>query len=134
MTTTDPIADMLTRIRNAQHARHDVVSIPASKMKIAIAHLLREEGFIKAYKCVRDDKQGLIRVALKYRDDNAQTGVIQTIQRISRPGLRQYVGADEIPYVKNGFGTALLSTSKGIKTCRQARKLGVGGELLCKVF
>lgn len=132
MNVTDPIADLLTRIRNAQKAGHDVLVVPASKLKISIAHILREEGFVKNYKCVRDNKQGLLKIALSY-DDNRR-GVIKEINRVSRPSRRRFVGAGEIPYVKNGFGVAILSTSKGVMTDREARKLHVGGEHICSVF
>lgn len=132
MNTTDPISDLLTRIRNAQMANHDVVAIPASKLKISIAHLLKDEGYIRAYKCIRDDKQGLIKIALKYDEDGK--GVIRKLQRRSRPGRRWYVSADDIPYTKNGFGVGILSTSRGVMTDRQARKDHIGGEFLCSVF
>jgi len=134
MITTDPVADLLTRIRNGQKAGHDVVTIPASKMKIAIVHLLKQEGFIRAYKCVRDNKQGLIKVAIKYREGAVRKGVIESLKRESKPGRRYYVGAGKIPYVKNGFGIGILSTSKGIITCREARKQNVGGEYLCSIY
>lgn len=132
MNITDPIADLLTRIRNAQQAGLEVVSVPASKMKIGITHLLKEEGYIRAYKCIRDDKQGVLKIALKY-DDNGK-GVIQAIDRKSRPARRYYVTTDRIPYVKNGFGLGILSTSKGLMTDRQARLDKVGGEYICSVF
>ena len=132
MKITDPIADLLTRIRNAQKARIDVVSVPASKMKIAIAHILREEGFIVNYKCIRDNKQGILKIALRYSESGV--GVIREIQRRSKSSLRSYVGADAIPYVKNGFGIGILSTSKGVMTDREARKQHIGGEYLCSVF
>lgn len=132
MNVTDPIADLLTRIRNAQAAGLEVVSVPASKMKIGITHLLKEEGYVRAYKCVRDDKQGVLKIALKY-DDHGK-GVITGLQRRSKPSMRLYVNKDKIPYVKNGFGLAILSTSRGLMTDRQARKEGLGGELVCQVF
>jgi small subunit ribosomal protein S8 len=132
MNTTDPIADLLTRIRNAQMAGHEVVNIPASKMKIGIVHLLKQEGFVRAYKCIRDDKQGVLKVALKYKDDGKP--VIQKLKRESSPGLRRYLGQGDIPYVKNGFGIGILSTSKGLMTDRQARVDRVGGEYLCSVY
>ncbi len=132
MNVTDPIADLLTRIRNAQHAGMEVVSVPASKMKIGITHLLKEEGYIRAYKCIRDSKQGMLKIALKYADDGK--GVIQGLDRQSKPGRRVYVQAEGIPYVKNGFGFAILSTSKGLMTDRQARIEHVGGELICSVY
>jgi small subunit ribosomal protein S8 len=132
MNVTDPIADLLTRIRNAQHAGMEVVSVPASKMKIGITHLLKEEGYIRAYKCIRDTKQGMLKIALKYAEDGK--GVIQGLDRQSKPSRRLYVQAEGIPYVKNGFGFAILSTSKGLMTDRQARKEHVGGEFICSVY
>lgn len=132
MNVTDPIADLLTRVRNAQKAQHDVVVVPASKMKIALTAILKQEGFIRAFKCIRDNKQGIIKIALKY--DDAGKGVINTIERKSKPGRRYYVGAEDIPYVKNGFGMGILSTSQGVVTCREARNRGIGGEYLCSVF
>ena len=132
MNVTDPIADLLTRIRNAQHAGMEVVSVPASKMKIGITHLLKEEGYIRAYKCIRDSKQGMLKIALKYAEDGK--GVIQGLDRQSKPSRRLYVQAEGIPYVKNGFGFAILSTSKGLMTDRQARKEHVGGEFICSVY
>jgi small subunit ribosomal protein S8 len=132
MNITDPIADLLTRIRNAQHAGLEVVNVPASKMKIGITHLLKEEGYIRAYKCVRDNKQGILKIALKYSEDGE--GVIHGLERKSRPGRRWYVNADKIPFVKNGFGFNIISTSKGLMTDRQARKDKVGGEYICSVY
>ena len=132
MNITDPIADLLTRIRNAQQAGKDVVSIPASKMKIGVAHLLKQEGYIKAYKCIRDGKQGVLKVALKYNDHGE--GVIRSMERKSTPGRRWYLRSQEIPYIKNGFGIAILSTSKGLMTDRQARENKTGGEYLCSVY
>ena len=130
--TTDPIADLLTRIRNAQQAKLDVVSIPASKQKIAVTHLLKQEGYIRNYKCVRDLKQGVIKIALKY--DDSGKGAITEIKRVSRPSLRAYVQAAKIPRVKNGFGFGVISTSKGVMTDRDARQQQVGGEYICSVF
>ena len=132
MNITDPIADLLTRIRNGQQAKLEVVSVPASKMKIGIVHLLKEEGYLRAYKCIRDNKQGVIKVALKYDDEGK--AVINTLDRISKPSLRRYVATDAIPFVKNGFGIAILSTSKGLMTDRQARVENLGGELICTVY
>ena len=132
MNVTDPIADLLTRIRNAQSAKQEIVTVPASKIKIAISHILKEEGFIRNYKCIRDKKQGILKMALKY--DHNGNGVIKDIKRVSKSSRRVFVGADEIPYVKNGFGTAILSTSKGVMADREARKLHVGGEIICSVF
>ncbi len=134
MNVTDPIADLLTRIRNAQQARKEVISVPASKVKIAITHLLKEEGFLRAYKCVRDGKQGIIKIGLKYRDERIEEGVIRFLDRKSKPGKRVYVKAERIPFIKNGFGIAILSTSEGVMTCREARKRRVGGEWLCSVY
>lgn len=132
MRPVDPIADLLTRIRNAQLARHEVVSVPASMIKIAVTHILRDEGFIKNYKCIRDRKQGIIKIALKYNEEGK--GVIRGINRLSTPGRRLYVGVDKIPYVKNGLGCAILSTPKGVMVDRDARKNSLGGELICSVF
>lgn len=134
MNITDPIADLLTRIRNGQKAGFEVVTVPASKMKIAVTHLLKQEGFIRAYKCVRDNKQGIIKVALKYREGHIQKGVIEKLNRESRPGRRKYVDASSIPYIKNGFGIGILSTSQGVMTCREARKRNIGGEYLCSIY
>lgn len=132
MNITDPVADLLTRIRNAQKAGHEVVSVPASKMKIGITHLLKEEGFIRAYKCVRDNKQGMLKIALKYREDGK--GAITEIDRKSRPARRFFVRADGIPFTHNGFGIGIVSTSKGLMTDRQARQEKVGGEYICTVY
>jgi len=132
MNITDPVADLLTRIRNAQKAGHDIVALPASKMKIAITHILREEGFVRNYKCIRDNKQGILKIALAYDENRA--GAIKEIRRVSRPSRRYYVGAGKLPFVKNGFGVGILSTSKGIMTDREARKQHVGGEYICSVF
>ncbi len=132
MLSTDPIADLLVRIRNAQKAGHDVVSVPASTIKIAVTHLLKEEGFIRNYKCIRDRKQGILKIALKYREDGA--GVILGMNRVSKPGRRIYVGVDKIPYIKNGLGVAILSTPRGVMTDREARKQHVGGEHICSVY
>ena len=134
MNVTDPLADLLTRIRNAQRAKHDIVMVPASKMKIAITHLLKEEGFVRAYKCVRDGKQGLIKIALKYDDSAESKPVINELYRVSKSSCRRYVGWKDIPYVKNGFGIVILSTSQGVMTCREARKRQLGGEHLLSVF
>lgn len=132
MNVNDPIADLLTRIRNAQKAGHEVVSVPASKMKIGITHLLKEEGYIRAYKCIRDDRQGILKIALKYNDEGK--GTILGIDRKSSPSCRVYITHDQIPYVKNGFGLGILSTSKGLMTDRQARVEKVGGEYLLSVY
>ena len=132
MNTTDPIADMLTRIRNANSAKHATVDIPASNMKKAIALILVDEGYIKSCEEIKDEKQGIIRVTLKY--DETGKRVISGLKRISKPGLRIYVSKDELPQVLNGLGIALISTSKGIKTDKEARKEGLGGEVLAFVI
>ena len=132
MTTTDPIADMLTRIRNANSARHTTVEIPASRVKLAIAQILLDEGYISSFEKVDDEKQGMIKVTLKY--DEKGKRVISGLKRISKPGLRIYVSCEELPQVLNGLGIALVSTSKGIKTDRNARKEGLGGEVLAYVW
>jgi len=132
MVMTDPIADFLTRIRNAQKARFDKLDIPASKMKASLARILKEEGYIKNFKLIRDTRQGIIRIHLKYGE--SRENIISGIKRVSRPGCRVYVGHDEIPRILNGMGINILSTSKGIMTDRQARKEHLGGELLCSVW
>ncbi len=132
MTMTDPIADMLTRIRNGLMARFDKVDIPSSNIKVEIARILKEEGYISNYKVIKDDKQGILRVFLKY-DDNKRA-IISGIKRVSRPGLRIYTQRDSIPRVMNGMGIAILSTSKGVMTDKKAREASVGGEVLCYVW
>ena len=132
MNTTDPIADMLTRIRNANSSKHKTVDIPASNMKKAIAKILFEEGYIKSFEEIKDNTQGIIRIALKYDEKGAR--VIDGIKRISKPGLRVYASKDELPKVLNGLGIALISTSKGIKTDKEARTEGLGGEVLAYVW
>ena len=132
MQITDPIADMLTRIRNAGTAKHDTVDIPASKMKKAIAEILLTEGYIKAYQIVDDGTQGVIRVTLKYLPGKEKA--IQGLKRVSKPGLRVYAGADELPRVLKGLGIAIISTSKGVMTDKQARAQHVGGEVLAFVW
>ncbi len=132
MQITDPIADLLTRVRNAQKAGHEVVNVPASKMKIAITHILKDQGFVRNYKCIRDGKQGVLKIALAYSDKGR--GAIQEIQRVSTPSHRVYVDAAHLPFVKNGFGIGIISTSKGIMTDREARKSHLGGEFICSVF
>ena len=132
MQITDPIADMLTRIRNAGTAKHETVDVPASKMKKAIAEILLNEGYIKGYQIIEDGKQGVIRVTLKYTGNKEK--VISGIKRISKPGLRMYAPADELPRVLKGLGIAIISTSKGIMTDREARKLHIGGEVLAFVW
>jgi small subunit ribosomal protein S8 len=129
---TDPIADMLTRIRNANMVKHQKVDIPSSTMKVNIASVLKQEGYIKNYKVISDNLQGVLRIYLKYIED--KDGVINEIKRISKPGGRVYVKADEIPAVKSGLGVVILSTSKGIITDSAARKAGLGGEIICTVW
>ncbi len=132
MVMTDPIADMLTRIRNANSARHEYVEIPASNEKKAIAKILLEEGYIKRVEYSTDNKQGMIKIALKYGENKEK--VISGIKKISKPGLRVYTKSDELPKVLNGLGIAIISTSKGVVTDKVARKVGVGGEVLCYVW
>ena len=132
MNTTDPIADMLTRIRNANSSKHKTVDIPASKMKLAIADILFKEGYIKSFEEISSDVQGTIRVALKY--DEKGNRVIAGIKRISKPGLRVYASKEELPQVLNGLGIAIVSTSKGIMIDKEARKEGLGGEVLAYVW
>jgi small subunit ribosomal protein S8 len=129
---TDNIGDMLTRIRNGGKARFDKVDIPASRMKISLARIFKDEGFIKNYKVIKDNKQGILRVYLKYDDQNLP--LIHRIERVSKPSRRVYAGCEELPKVQGGLGVAVVSTSKGVMTDRQARKLGVGGEILCQVW
>jgi len=132
MSMTDPIADMLTRIRNAARAGHRKVDIPASQVKTEIARILRDNYFIDGYQQIEDSRQGILRVYLRYTDD--EEPVFREIARHSRPGLRRYVKADQIPRVKNGLGIAILSTSSGVMTDREARRRNVGGEVLCTVW
>ena len=132
MNITDPIADMLTRIRNASSNKFKTVDVPASKMKKAIADVLLEEGYIKAYDEIDDGVQGILRITLKY--DEKGNKVISGLRRISKPGLRIYAGKEELPRVLNGLGTALISTSKGIMTDKKAREAGLGGEVLAYVW
>ena len=132
MHITDPIADMLTRIRNANSAKHDTVDIPASNMKKSIAQILVDEGYIKGYKVIEDGKQGVIRITLKYNPGKEK--VITGLRRVSKPGLRVYVGADELPRVLRGLGIAIISTSKGVMTDKAARAAHVGGEVLAFVW
>lgn len=132
MNVTDSIGDFLNRIRNAQKARFDKVDIPASRVKASLCRILKDEGYIKNYKFIRDDKQGILRIHIKYGD--AREGALTGARRISRPGRRIYVGHDDIPRIMNGMGIAIVSTSRGIMTDRQARKEGVGGEVLCSVW
>ena len=132
MITTDPIADMLTRIRNANSSKHKTVDVPASNMKTAIAQILFNEGYIKSYEIINNDNQGTIRITLKY--DEKGKKVIAGLKRISKPGLRIYAAKDELPKVLNGLGIALISTSKGIMTDKQARQEGIGGEVLAYIW
>lgn len=132
MQITDTIADMLTRIRNANSAKHDKVDIPASNMKKAIAQILLDEGYIKGFQVIEDGKQGIIRVTLKYSENKAQ--VITGLRRVSKPGLRIYASCADMPKVTKGLGIAILSTSKGVMTDKQARKENVGGEVLAFVW
>ena len=127
MTMTDPIADMLTRIRNANTVGHPTVDIPASKMKKSIAGILTEEGYIKGFDIIEDNKQGIIRIQMKYGANKER--VITGIKKISKPGLKVYAKSDEVPKVLGGLGVAIISTSKGVISDKQARKLGVGGEV-----
>ena len=132
MNTTDPIADMLTRIRNANSKKHKTVDVPASNMKKAIANILFKEGYIAAYEEINDNTQGVIRITLKYDENGAR--VIDGLKRISKPGLRVYASKEELPQVLNGLGIALISTSKGIKTDKEARQEGLGGEVSAYIW
>ena len=132
MTMTDPIADMLTRIRNANTVKHETVDVPASNMKKELARILLEEGFIRGYDVIEDGKQGIIRIQLKH--GQAGEKVITGLKRISKPGMRVYAAKEELPKVLNGLGISIISTSKGILTDKQARNEGVGGEVICYVW
>ncbi len=132
MSMTDPISDLLTRIRNAQQAGHKTVVAPRSKIKVAIARLLKDEGFIEGYVENDDSGQGRLKLFLKY--DGANRGSIRGIERVSTPGCRVYVGRDEVPRVRNGLGMAILTTPRGVITDRQARSAGIGGEVICHVW
>ncbi|MGL5692499.1 MAG: 30S ribosomal protein S8 [Peptostreptococcaceae bacterium] len=132
MTMTDPIADMLTRIRNANVVKHETVDVPASNMKKELARILLEEGFVRGYDVIEDGKQGIIRVQLKYGQSGER--VISGLKRISKPGMRVYAANHEVPKVLNGLGISVISTSKGILTDKQARKENVGGEVICYVW
>lgn len=132
MQITDVVADMLTRIRNANTAKHETVEIPASNLKKAIAKILLDEGYIKAYEVTDDNKQGVITLTLKYGENKQR--IIQGLRRVSKPGLRIYASSQELPKVKNGLGVAIISTSKGIMTDKEARKQNVGGEVLAFVW
>ena len=133
MTMSDPIADMLTRIRNANTAKHDTVDVPASKMKLAIAQILFNEGYIRKYDVVEDGAFKTIRITLKYGEDKNEK-IITGLKRISKPGLRVYAGKDELPKVLGGLGIAIISTNNGVITDKEARKAGVGGEVLAFVW
>ena len=132
MSMTDPVADMLTRIRNANMVKLQKVDMPSSNLKVSIANVLKQEGFIKNYKVISDNLQGILRVYLKYIDE--KDSVINEIKRVSKPGGRVYVKAEDIPVIKSGLGVAVLSTSKGVITDNAARKAGVGGELICTIW
>lgn len=132
MNTTDPIADMLTRIRNANTSKHKTVDIPSSKMKLGIAEILFREGYIKSFEQIKDDAQGVIRITLKYGEKGSK--VIDGLKRISKPGLKVYAGKEELPKVLNGLGIAIISTSKGLMTDKEAREAGVGGEVLAYIW
>ena len=133
MSMSDPIADMLTRIRNGNTAKHDTVDVPTSKMKKAIADILVNEGYIKGYEVIEDGVQSVLRISLKY-GENKNEKVITGIKRISKPGLRVYAGKDELPKVLGGLGTAIISTNKGLMTDKEARNAGVGGEVIAFVW
>ena len=132
MHITDPIADMLTRIRNANNAKHDTVDVPASNMKKSIAQILLDEGYIKNFQLIDDGTQGVIRITLKYNANKEK--VISGLRRVSKPGLRVYAGADELPRVLRGLGTAIVSTSKGVMSNKKAREAHVGGEVLAFIW
>ncbi len=132
MTMTDPIADMLTRIRNALIAKQEGVSMPSSKMKVDIARILKEEAYLKDYKVISDDKQGILKIEFKWRPNGER--MITGLKRVSKPGLRVYCGKDDVPVVIGGLGITILSTSRGILTGAQAKKIGVGGEVLCNIW
>lgn len=132
MSMTDPIADFLTRIRNANTIRKDRVEMPSSKLKRSLANILKQEGFIRNYRYLDNKKQGILRVYLKYGDNGER--VITGLDRVSKPSVRVYVGKDEIPRIQGGLGVAILSTNQGIMSGKQARKQGVGGEIICYVW
>jgi small subunit ribosomal protein S8 len=131
MQLSDPISDFLTRIRNAQKARHKRVDIPSSKMKVAIAKIMKEQGYIGEYEVIADNKQGILRISLRYHNGRAP---FDKITRVSRPGIRRYTASSEAPRVRSGLGVAILSTPKGIMSDKEARKLNVGGEVLCTIY
>jgi small subunit ribosomal protein S8 len=130
MTMSDPVSDLLTRIRNASEARHETVEIPSSRLKLEIARILKEEGYISNYSLVQDDKQGMIRVQLRYAGKDP---VLSSLERVSRPGCRVYAGKSDIPSVLGGLGICILSTSQGLLTGKQAQEKGLGGEVLCAI-
>jgi small subunit ribosomal protein S8 len=132
MSMTDPVSDMLTRIRNATTVRHDRTDIPASKMKLEIAKILKQEGFIRTFKTLEEGPQGLIRIYLKYAEDGEPA--IHGVERVSKPGRRVYRGVDDLPKVRAGLGVAVISTNRGVLTDEQARSLRVGGEILCEIW
>jgi len=132
MSMTDPISDLLTRIRNAAAVRHDRADVPASKMKLEIAKILKQEGYIRTFKMIEEGPQGTLRIYLKYADDGEP--VIHGIRRVSKPGLRIYRGVDDLPKVRSGLGVAVISTNRGVVTDEQARGLQIGGEVLCEVW
>jgi len=131
MTMTDPVSDLLTRIRNASQAKHETVDVPSSKLKLEITRILKEEGYISGYSMVQDNKQGIIRIQLRY--GAGRSAVISSLDRISRPGCRVFAGKTEIPSVLGGLGICILSTSQGIFTGKQAQEKGLGGEVLCTI-
>ena len=130
MTMTDPVSDLLTRIRNASDAKHETVDIPSSRLKLEITRILKEEGYISNYSLIQDDKQGIIRIQLRYAGKDS---VISSLERISRPGCRVYAGKSDIPSVLGGLGICILSTSQGVVTGKNAQEKGVGGEVLCYI-
>ena len=132
MSMSDPLADMLTRIRNAGMVRYETVDVPMSNLKVDVAKVLRQEGYINDYEIIEDNKQGVLRISLKYGPKDER--VISGLRRVSKPGLRQYVKADDIPKVLSGLGISILSTSKGVITDREARRLRIGGEILCEAW
>ncbi|MCR4410310.1 MAG: 30S ribosomal protein S8 [Candidatus Saccharicenans sp.] len=132
MSLTDPIADMLTRIRNAVRAKKKEVNVPSSRLKVEIARILKEEGYIKNYKVIEDNKQGVLNIVLKYTDDNQS--VISGLRRVSKPGCRIYCTRDSIPRVLDGLGVVIISTSRGLLTDKQCQEQGLGGEVLCEIW
>jgi small subunit ribosomal protein S8 len=133
MGMTDPLADLVTRLRNGNKAKHEKVDVPASNLKVHVARILKDEGYVKNYKVIKDGKQGVLRIYLKYEGETKKQ-VIAGLRTLSAPGRRRYVGTGEIPMVMRGLGVSILSTSRGVLTDREARKLNVGGELLCSVW